>query len=82
MAHAIRVIIADDHHVVRAGIRELLSDAADIEVIGEARNGQDAVDLALALRPDVVVMDINMPLLSGVEATRQIHAAAPEIHIL
>jgi DNA-binding NarL/FixJ family response regulator len=78
----IRVVIADDHNVVRAGIRELLSDATDIEVVGEARNGRDAVDIALARRPDVVVMDINMPELSGVEATRQIRQAAPEVHVL
>jgi NarL family two-component system response regulator LiaR len=78
----IRVVVADDHNVVRAGIRELLSDEPDIEVVGEARNGHDAVELALAQRPDVVVMDINMPELSGVEATRQIRAAAPEVRVL
>ncbi|HEU4325293.1 MAG TPA: response regulator transcription factor [Roseiflexaceae bacterium] len=79
---AIRVVVADDHNVVRAGIRELLTDEPDIEVVGEARNGRDAVDIALARRPDVVVMDINMPVLSGVEATRQIRAAAPEVRVL
>ncbi|HEU4328007.1 MAG TPA: response regulator transcription factor [Roseiflexaceae bacterium] len=78
----IRVVIADDHNVVRAGIRELLADEPDIEVVGEARNGRDAVDVALARRPDVVVMDINMPVLSGVEATRQIRAGAPEVRVL
>jgi DNA-binding NarL/FixJ family response regulator len=78
----IRVVIADDHNVVRKGIRELLTDEGDIVVVGEARNGQEAVDLAMALRPDVVVMDINMPELSGVEATRQIRAAAPEVRVL
>lgn len=78
----IRVVIADDHNIVRAGIRELLSDEADLLVVGEARNGQDAVDMALARMPDVVVMDINMPVLSGVEATRQIRAAAPNVKIL
>jgi DNA-binding NarL/FixJ family response regulator len=82
MERPIRVLVADDHNIVRAGIRELLSDEPDIEVVGEARNGRDAVDIALARRPDVVVMDINMPELSGVEATRQIRAAAPEIYIL
>jgi DNA-binding NarL/FixJ family response regulator len=79
---AIRVVIADDHNVVRKGIRELLSDEDDIEVVGEARNGQEAVDLASALRPDVVVMDIAMPELTGVEATRQIRAAAPGVRVL
>lgn len=82
MTRPIRVIIADDHHVVRAGIRELLADEPDLVVVGEARDGAAAVALALAQRPDVVVMDINMPGLSGVEATRQIRAAAPEIRVL
>jgi DNA-binding NarL/FixJ family response regulator len=78
----IRVVVADDHKVVRAGIRELLSDEPDITVVGEARDGREAVELALAERPDVVVMDINMPELSGVEATRQIRAAAPSVRVL
>ena len=78
----IRVVIADDHNVVRKGIRDLLSDEDDITVVGEARNGHEAVDLATALQPDVVVMDIAMPELSGVEATRQIHAQAPSVRVL
>ena len=79
---SIRVVIADDHTVVRKGIKDLLNDEGDIAVVGEARTGQEAVDLALALQPDVVVMDINMPELSGVEATRQIRAAAPAVRVL
>jgi two-component system, NarL family, response regulator LiaR len=79
---SIRVVIADDHNVVRKGIRDLLSDEDDIAVVGEARNGHEAVDLATALQPDVVVMDIAMPELSGVEATRQIRAIAPGVRIL
>jgi NarL family two-component system response regulator LiaR len=82
MERVIRVVVADDHKVVRAGIRELLSDEPDIAVVGEARNGLEAVELALAERPDVVVMDINMPELSGVEATRQIRSAAPSVRVL
>ncbi|GAB4435371.1 MAG: response regulator transcription factor [Chloroflexi bacterium OHK40] len=78
----IQVVVADDHQVVRAGIRELLADEPDIQVVGEARDGREAVELALAERPDVVVMDITMPGLSGVEATRQIRAAAPEVRVL
>jgi len=79
---AIRVVIADDHNVVRKGIRDLLSDEHDIAVVGEARNGHEAVDLAIALQPDVVVMDIAMPELSGVEATRTIRAQAPTVRVL
>jgi two-component system, NarL family, response regulator LiaR len=79
---SIRVVIADDHNVVRKGIRDLLSDEDDIAVVGEARNGHEAVDLATALQPDVVVMDIAMPELSGVEATRQIRAQAPNVRVL
>ena len=79
---SIRVVIADDHNVVRKGIRDLLSDEDDIAVVGEARNGHEAVDLATALQPDVVVMDIAMPELSGVEATRQLRAQAPNVRVL
>lgn len=79
---SIKVVIADDHNVVRTGIRELLSDEPDIMVVGEARTGYEAIDLALALQPDVIVMDIAMPELSGVEATRQIRAAVPHLRIL
>lgn len=79
---AIRVVLADDHSVVRKGVREFLEDEPDIEVAGEAGDGTQAVDLALALRPDVVVMDIKMPGLSGVEATRRIRAAAPDVRVL
>jgi NarL family two-component system response regulator LiaR len=79
---SIRVIIADDHNVVRKGIRDLLSDEDDIAVVGEARNGQEAVDLATALLPDVVVMDIAMPEMTGVEATRQIRAQSPSVRVL
>lgn len=67
---------------MRAGIRELLADEPDIVVVGEARDGAAVVALALAQRPDVVVMDIAMPGLPGVEATRQIRATAPEIRVL
>lgn len=70
----IRVVLADDHHLVREGIRALLEKADDIEVIGEAVDGQEAVDLAQRLTPDVLVMDIAMPRLNGIQAAGQIRA--------
>lgn len=76
------MVIADDHGVVRKGIRELLAEEPDIAVVGEAKTGYEAIDLAVALQPDVVVMDIAMPELSGVDATRQIRAQAPNVRVL
>ena len=70
----IRVIIADDHNLVRQGIRALLEKAADIEVVGEAEDGQEAVELAQRLLPEIVVMDISMPRLNGTQATQRIRA--------
>ena len=78
----IRVVLADDHAVVRKGVREFLEDESDIEVVGEASNGQEAIELAVTLQPDVVVMDIAMPVLSGVEATKRIRSVAPTVRIL
>ncbi|HEY4789937.1 MAG TPA: response regulator transcription factor [Actinomycetes bacterium] len=68
------VVLADDQHLVRAGFRALLDDAGDIEVVGEAGDGAAAVELARSTRPDVVLMDIRMPVLDGLEATRRIVA--------
>lgn len=79
---AIRVLIADDHRIVRAGIRSFLEDQQDIEVVGEAGDGEEAIGLAETLRPDVVVLDIRMPGVGGLEATRRIKAAVPETHVL
>ncbi len=79
---AIRVLVADDHAVVRKGVRELLEDEPDIEVVGEASNGQQAVELTVALQPDVVVMDVAMPELSGVEATKRIRSLASKVRVL
>jgi DNA-binding NarL/FixJ family response regulator len=78
----IKTILADDHTIVREGLRALLSADKAIEVVGEAHNGREAVELAEALRPDVVVMDIAMPILNGLEATRQILAKHPSIKVL
>jgi NarL family two-component system response regulator LiaR len=78
----IRVLIADDHAIVRKGIRALLSTEADIEVIGEADDGAQAVAQAQALRPDVILMDLVMPKMDGIEATRQILERQPGARIL
>jgi DNA-binding NarL/FixJ family response regulator len=78
----IRVLVADDHPVVRSGIVALLGTAPDVEVVGEAATGIEAVDLALALTPDVVLMDLRMPGLDGDEATARILASAPAVRVL
>src|SRR2546421_4489530 len=78
----IRVLLADDHTVIREGLRALLESAPEIEVVGEADTGHAAVKLALELQPDVVVMDVAMPQLNGVEATRQIVKNAPKCKVL
>ncbi len=79
---AIRVVMADDHALVREGIRNVLNRHPDIEVIAEASDGREAVALTLELRPDVVLMDIAMPEVNGIEATRQIKEQSPETVIL
>jgi DNA-binding NarL/FixJ family response regulator len=73
---AIRILLADDHKIVRDGLRSLLQAEADLEVVGEAANGREAVRLAQELSPDVVVMDVGMPDLNGIEATRYIAGGA------
>ena len=78
----IRVLLADDHTILRDGIRALLDDQTDIEVIGEAGDGQATVKMTAQLQPDVVVMDIAMPLLNGLEATRQIQRDFPQVKVL
>jgi NarL family two-component system response regulator LiaR len=76
----IRVLITDDHSIVRKGIRALLATEPDIEVVGEAGEGAEAATQALALRPDVILMDLVMPKVDGIEATRRILAQQPGIH--
>ncbi len=78
----IKVLLADDHMVVRQGLRALLLSETDIEIVGEAETGRQAVKLAKTLRPDVVVMDIAMPRLNGLEATRQISREVPCARVL
>lgn len=82
MSRQIRVLIVDDHTIVRSGLRLLLEDEPDIDVVGEAVNGREAQQLAASLRPDVILMDISMPEVDGVEATRHIKAHWPDINIL
>lgn len=78
----IRVLLADDHAVLREGLRTLLSLQEDIDVVGEAENGQTAVELAKQLRPDVIVMDIAMPAMDGLAATRVLKQECPDSRVL
>ena len=78
----ITVVVADDHTIVRRGLVSLLSLAEGIEVIGEAENGREALEISLRLRPDVVLMDISMPQLNGLDATEQLKRRAPQIKVL
>jgi DNA-binding NarL/FixJ family response regulator len=78
----IRVLLADDHTILRDGIRALIEDEPDMVVVGEAEDGRSAVRMAAQLKPDVVLMDIAMPLLNGLEATLKIHRDYPEVKVL
>jgi DNA-binding NarL/FixJ family response regulator len=82
MSDQIRVIIADDHAVVRRGIRDYLADEPDIQVVAEASDGDETLTQVDALHPDVVILDIQMPNVSGVEATRGIKAQHPDVKVL
>ena len=82
MEAPIRILIADDHTIVRQGLARLLEDQPDFKVVGEAYDGRMAIEKAMALLPDVVVMDIAMPLLNGIEAARRIRKNLPKIKIL
>ena len=78
----IRIVLVDDHEIVRAGLRMLLQSQTDIEIVGEAENGQQALELCRQAHPDVVVMDITMPGPSGLEVTRQLKQQHPDIAVL
>jgi DNA-binding NarL/FixJ family response regulator len=78
----IKLVLADDHAVVRSGTRELLEQEPDLKIVGEASNGEEAVRLAQELQPDVLVIDVRMPKMSGVEATRRIKAESPDMKVL
>ena len=77
-----RILIADDHDVVRAGVRAILQSQAGWEVVAEASDGKEAVELALATRPDIAILDFGLPTLNGVEATRQIRSRLSRVEIL
>jgi two-component system, NarL family, response regulator NreC len=81
-AAKIRILLVDDHAVLRAGLRALLNAESDMEVVGEAANGREAVDRAEALRPDVIVMDLSMPVMGGLDATRQINEKGLQTRVL
>ncbi|MEL6166753.1 MAG: response regulator transcription factor, partial [Cyanobacteria bacterium J06628_3] len=78
----ISLLLVDDQDIFRQGLAALLSVESDLEVVGEARNGQEAIELAKTLQPDVILMDVRMPVCDGVQATREIHQYYPWIRIL
>ena len=78
----LRILLGDDHTLVRQGVRKILETRADWSVVAEAGDGRDAVSKALQLEPDVAILDIGMPLLNGIEATRQITRKSPDVHVL
>ena len=78
----IRVVIADDHHLIRQGLRDLLSKETDIQVVAEATDGRDVMDVVHRIRADVIVMDVEMPGVGGIEATRRIRASFSEIQVV
>jgi DNA-binding NarL/FixJ family response regulator len=79
---SIRVLLADDQALFREGLETLLSVHKDIEIVGQASNGQEAVDLALKLRPDVILMDMQMPILNGIGATRRLKQSLPDCRVI
>jgi two-component system, NarL family, response regulator NreC len=78
----IRILLADDHAVVRQGFKMILSAQPDMEIVGEAGNGREAIELAESLKPDIVVMDVAMPELNGIEATRRLSTSSPHARVI
>ena len=78
----IRILITDDQTITRSGLQNLLAEQAHLDIVGEARNGEEAMELANTLQPDVILMDLRMPGMNGIEATRRIHRTSPQINIL
>ncbi len=78
----IDVLVADDHAVVRAGIAQVLANEEDLEVVGLAANGEEALELCGRTRPDVVLMDLSMPVTDGIEATRRLVDRCPDVHVV
>lgn len=82
MPTPIEILVCDDHDLVRAGIRTTLADEKDLRVVGEARDGSEAVALAERMKPDLVVMDVRMPVMDGIEACREVRSQVPETNVL
>lgn len=82
LSKTVRILLADDHTIVRQGLARLLEEQPDLTVVGEATNGQAAIDKALELNPDMIIMDIAMPLLNGIEAAKKVRKKMPECKIL
>ena len=82
MTERIRVLVADDQAITRTGLQHLLAEDPGIEIVGAARTGNETVELAQALQPDVILMDLRMPDGNGIEATRRIYRASPRVGIL
>ena len=82
MDRKIRILLVDDHRIVRQGLRQILNARSNVEVVAEASNGQEALDLCQTATPDIVIMDLAMPVMNGVEATRRIRQSFPKVQVL
>lgn len=78
----IRIMLVDDHEAVRRGVANLIQEYPDFEIVGEAADGEEAVSRTRKIRPDIVLMDVNMPRMDGIQATRIIHDEFPDVHVI